>query len=90
MILTVSDDGVGVLGEERAELFKRFVRGQSHRDHVPGTGFGLSITKAIVESHRGTVVYRDGVETGATFELVLPARLVAARYPPVVKLKNIP
>ncbi len=73
VILTVSDDGAGVLDEERTALFKRFVRGRSHRDHVPGTGLGLSITKAIIESHGGSVVYKDGVETGATFELVLPS-----------------
>jgi two-component system OmpR family sensor kinase len=73
VILTVADDGGGVLAEDYGELFKRFVRGRSHRDHVPGAGLGLSITKAIVESHGGEVVYRDGAGSGAIFEIVLPA-----------------
>jgi signal transduction histidine kinase len=80
--LTVSDNGVGIPAEHLPHVFDRFYKAdQSRLQHAlsgvegaGGSGLGLSIVKAIVERHGGTVSVRSrqGVET--VFEIVLPER----------------
>lgn len=55
-VLRVRDDGPGIDPAVRDELFSRFARGDRSRNRATGgSGLGLSITKAIVESHGGTI-----------------------------------
>jgi len=70
--ITVSDTGVGIPPEHLPHVFDRFYKADQSRSHAGGSGLGLSIVKAIVERHGGTVAVRStqGVET--TFEIVLP------------------
>ncbi|MDO9409497.1 ATP-binding protein [Patulibacter sp.] len=71
--LEVADSGVGIPEAERLRLFERFYRTPSAtRDAVPGTGLGLTITKAIVEAHGGTVRVQDGIDGGTAFVVELP------------------
>ncbi|CAB4937977.1 unannotated protein [freshwater metagenome] len=73
VILEVADSGVGIPEEERRRLFERFYRTPSAtRDAVPGTGLGLTITKAIVEAHGGTIHVADGIDGGTAFRIELP------------------
>jgi signal transduction histidine kinase len=53
VILTVEDDGPGISPELRDRVFERFVRGSGDRGR--STGLGLSIVRAVAESHGGTV-----------------------------------
>ncbi|MBS1672423.1 MAG: HAMP domain-containing protein [Actinobacteria bacterium] len=71
-VLRVRDDGPGIDPGVREELFSRFARGDRSRNRATGgSGLGLSITKAIVESHGGTVAVQS--EPGATvFTVRLP------------------
>ena len=71
--LTVTDNGVGIPPEHLPHVFDRFYKADQSRSHAGGSGLGLSIVKAIVERHGGTVAVRSrqGVET--VFEIVLPA-----------------
>ncbi|TPW70056.1 cell wall metabolism sensor histidine kinase WalK [Schumannella sp. 10F1B-5-1] len=71
-VLRISDDGPGIPDELQPKLFGRFVRGDDSRTRATGsTGLGLSIVKAIVDAHHGTV--RVESEPGATvFEVRLP------------------
>ena len=73
--LTVTDNGVGIAPEHLPHVFDRFYKADQSRLHAGGSGLGLSIVKAIVERHGGTVSARSrqGVET--VFEIVLPERL---------------
>lgn len=72
-LITVSDRGPGIPASERDGLFHRFVRGEAGRSASPGSGLGLSIVKAIVESHGGTISLRSTTGTiGTTVELRVP------------------
>ncbi len=66
--LSVADAGPGIAPEDLDRIFAPGVRLNEHR---PGSGLGLSITRAIVEAHGGTL----GVESssaGSTFTITLP------------------
>ena len=73
--LTVTDNGIGIPPEHLPHVFDRFYKADQSRLQAAGSGLGLSIVKAIVERHGGTVAVRStpGVET--VFEIVLPERL---------------
>jgi len=72
--ITVGDTGAGIAPEHLPHVFDRFYKADQSRAHAGGSGLGLSIVKAIVERHGGTVSVRStqGVET--MFEIVLPER----------------
>jgi signal transduction histidine kinase len=77
--LEVRDTGMGMSTAEQAKLFTRFYRTREATEHaIQGTGLGLTITKAIVERHGGTITVTSARGMGTTFtvELVaLPAAL---------------
>jgi two-component system, OmpR family, sensor kinase len=78
VILTVQDDGPGVPPELRGRVFERFVRGAG--DRGSSSGLGLSIVRAVAESHGGGVVLEDAVP-GARFVVRLPRTEPAAPVP---------
>lgn len=69
-VIRVKDTGVGISDEDRLHIFKRFYRCDRSRSQS-GIGLGLSLTKAVVKAHGGTidVVSRSG--TGSTFTVRL-------------------
>jgi two-component system, OmpR family, sensor kinase len=78
VVLAVEDDGPGVAPELREHIFERFVRGAG--DRGSSSGLGLSIVRAVAESHGGGVVLED-VKPGARFVVRLPGADVPAREP---------
>ncbi len=69
----VSDAGVGIAPEHLPHLFERFYRVDTARTRTHGgAGLGLSIVKAIVEAHGGTVSVESKLGAGSTFALRLP------------------
>lgn len=72
--VTVTDSGVGIDGENREKLFERFYQGKnSIRNHTPGTGIGLNLSRTIVEMHGGRISAAnrsDGIG-GAQFTVAL-------------------
>jgi two-component system OmpR family sensor kinase len=78
VVLAVQDDGPGVAPELREHIFERFVRGAG--DRGSSSGLGLSIVRAVAESHGGSVVLED-VHPGARFVVRLPAADVPAPEP---------
>ena len=73
-VLTVSDTGLGIPAADRERIFERFFRTASATEHViPGTGLGLTISKAIVEAHGGSIAVDSEEGRGATFTVRLPA-----------------
>jgi signal transduction histidine kinase len=74
--IIVRDTGAGIPPEHLPRVFDRFYKVDASRagTAVPsGSGLGLSIVRAIVERHGGTVTASNAPEGGAAFELILPA-----------------
>jgi signal transduction histidine kinase len=72
--LTVDDDGPGISPDDRERVFDRFTRLDDGRARdVGGLGLGLSMVKAIVEQHDGTVMIEDAPLGGARITVTLPA-----------------
>jgi len=69
--LRVGDTGPGIAPESLPQIFDRFYKVDVSRKSSGGSGLGLSIVKAIVERHGGTITARN--DTGAVFEILLPA-----------------
>ncbi len=65
--IIVEDDGKGIAPDELNRVFERFYHGAQG-----DTGLGMSIAKAIVEKHRGTIVVKNGERGGARFVVTLP------------------
>jgi PAS domain S-box-containing protein len=69
-VLTVRDRGIGVTPENRAKLFERFARFESHRQYA-GLGIGLWQAKQVIVAHGGRIEVR-GEGEGAVFRVALP------------------
>ncbi|MDQ2840093.1 MAG: HAMP domain-containing histidine kinase [Acidobacteriota bacterium] len=70
--IVIADNGHGIPAEHRKKIFKSFFTTKKDR----GTGLGLSLSKKIVERHRGKICMRSSVrpgKSGTTFKISLPA-----------------
>ncbi len=74
IVLSVSDDGVGIAVDELPRIFERFYRVDKARSHdsVRGTGLGLAIVKHIAQLHGGRVEAESELERGTTIRIILP------------------
>jgi two-component system, OmpR family, sensor kinase len=71
IVLAVEDDGPGIPLELREKVFERFYRGTG--DRSGSSGLGLSIVRAVAESHKGTVVLEEPLDgRGARFVVRIP------------------
>lgn len=74
----VEDRGIGMPGNVVNNLFQKFYRSHRSRETVAGTGIGLYISKAIVESHGGTIAVRSEDGRGSVFIVALPTYKMVA------------
>lgn len=73
VILTISDNGIGIPKDSLDKIFETFFRVQSGNvQNVRGNGIGLSYAKKIIELHGGTISVESQINKGATFKLSLP------------------
>ena len=71
-VLSVSDTGQGIQSENLQQVFERFYRADKARNGSSGhVGLGLSITKAIVEAHGGSIQVSSEINKGSTFTVRL-------------------
>jgi signal transduction histidine kinase/flagellar basal body-associated protein FliL len=76
--IDIEDHGIGMPGNVVSNLFQKFYRSHRSRETVAGTGIGLYISKAIVESHGGNVSVRSEEGHGSTFTVSLPTYQIVA------------
>jgi two-component system sensor histidine kinase KdpD len=72
VVFRVTDKGPGIEESDIHQIFDRFYRGKNQRHRIPGTGMGLSIAKAIVEAHGGTIEVTSHKGRGSVFTFYLP------------------
>ena len=73
-LLSVRDTGIGIPADELPHIWDRLFRGDVSRTER-GLGLGLSLVKAIVEAHGGTVTVQSKPGRGSTFTVSLPPHL---------------
>lgn len=72
LILEVSDDGIGIPVESKEKIFSRFYQAKNSKENTTGTGIGLSLVKALVEIHKGTIEVESKPGSGSIFTVKLP------------------
>ena len=75
LTFNVADTGEGISERDLGNIFDRFY--QVDRIHPKGSGIGLSLAKAFVELHGGSISVESTVNKGSVFSVVLPVRHIA-------------
>jgi light-regulated signal transduction histidine kinase (bacteriophytochrome) len=84
--LVVLDTGIGIGVRDRNHVFSRFFRTRhAAQRSIQGIGLGLSITKAIVDSHGGRIEVESEEGRGSTFRVRLPLYVPAEHDLPLDK-----
>ncbi|NMB48241.1 HAMP domain-containing histidine kinase [Candidatus Kuenenbacteria bacterium] len=75
IIFSIADNGVGIPDKDKKKIFKKFFRAENTMKlQTSGTGLGLFIAKAIIESHKGTMWFVSKEGEGTTFYFKLPIK----------------
>jgi signal transduction histidine kinase/ActR/RegA family two-component response regulator len=96
LIVQIRDTGMGIRAETLPRIFNAFEQGARSRNRVfGGLGLGLSISRAIMEMHGGSITASsEGKDKGATFTIrlhtVKPVITGHAERPPAVSPEQIP
>jgi two-component system, OmpR family, phosphate regulon sensor histidine kinase PhoR len=74
IVLSVSDNGIGISKEDLPRIFERFYRADKARtaEDIRGTGLGLAIVKHVAQLHGGHVEAESELGKGTTIRVVLP------------------
>ncbi len=75
LTFTVADNGQGISDDDLGNIFERFY--QVDKVHPKGSGIGLSLAKAFVELHGGSISAESQLGKGTTFTVTLPLRHIA-------------
>lgn len=76
-VLSVADTGEGICERDLGNIFDRFY--QVDRIHPNGSGIGLSVSKAFVELHGGTIGVESALKKGSVFTVTIPIRHVGVQ-----------
>ena len=77
VVITVSDDGVGIPADELPFIFQRLYQSSATVGHKEGTGIGLYLAKTYVEMHHGSIRAESVQGEGSVFTITIPAGEVA-------------
>ena len=70
--VSVKDSGIGIPASLVSQVFDKFYRSHRSRENTVGTGLGLYISKAIIESHGGTIGVQSEEGRGSIFSFTVP------------------
>jgi len=88
VVISVSDNGMGIRPELRDKIFEPFF---TTKERGKGTGLGLSTSQAIVKSHGGFINFYSEVQKGSIFKVYLPvAKSEAAAEEEATKTATLP
>jgi signal transduction histidine kinase len=74
--IIVKDTGIGIEEEKLNLIFERYRQADGGLNRAQGTGIGLSLVKALIELHGGTIAVKSKVGEGTEFSIVLPAKRI--------------
>ena len=75
MIITITDNGIGMSEEFQKYIFEDFERERnSTASHIEGSGIGMGITKKLVDLMNGTIEVKSKQGEGSSFTVTLPCR----------------
>jgi two-component system, OmpR family, sensor histidine kinase KdpD len=69
---SIADRGIGIDPAEQPLVFDKLYRSRNRTAHIPGTGMGLAICRAIIEAHNGTISVTSQPGQGSVFTFSLP------------------
>jgi two-component system, OmpR family, sensor histidine kinase MtrB len=72
VVLSVSDEGVGIPPDEYGRIFEPFKRSRTSSTGIPGIGLGLSVSRRLVRAHGGDIEVESQVGAGSIFRVRLP------------------
>ena len=73
LMVSVSDDGVGISPQDQARVFRPFEQGENNLDRThEGTGLGLALCKSLVELHKGHIELESEEGQGTTITFYIP------------------
>ena len=75
MIITITDNGIGMSEEFQKHIFDAFERERnSTASHIEGSGIGMGITKKLIELMNGTIEVKSKQGEGSSFTVTVPCR----------------
>ncbi|NDV26836.1 cell wall metabolism sensor histidine kinase WalK [Desulfovibrio sp. JC010] len=70
-VISIQDSGPGIPEEERERIFEKLYRGDKSRS-TKGVGLGLSLVRAVMQAHGGSVTVQEASQGGSIFEIRFP------------------
>lgn len=73
VVLSVSDNGIGIADSEKDRIFQRFYRSDTaEKRGIKGYGLGLSLVQTIIKGMNGEISLRRNIPQGTVFEIKFP------------------
>ena len=70
---SIKDTGVGIPKQQKKNIFTKFFRAENvTKADTTGSGLGLYIAKAIIEAHKGEIMFDSKINKGTKFAITLP------------------
>ena len=90
MIISITDNGIGMSEEFQKRVFETFERERNTTSsHIEGSGIGMGITKKLVELMDGTIEVKSKQGKGSTFTVTIPCRKASEDDSLVKKNSNL-
>jgi len=76
VVVSVSDEGIGIDPADHALIFQDFYRPDRHDVQIRtrGMGMGLSIVRSLVEAYYGRIWFESALDEGSTFTFIIPTQ----------------